>query len=39
LFGGPPDSPRVVLDMITWPGAVRRILAYTDGHARAVYAA
>lgn len=38
LFGGPPDSPRVVLDIITWPGAHRRILAHTDGHARAVYA-
>lgn len=38
LFGGPADSARIVLDTITWPGATRRILGYTDGHARAVYA-
>lgn len=39
LFDGPRDSQRVVLDMITWPGARRRILAYTDGHARGIYVA
>ena len=38
LFDGPRDSPRVVLDTITWPGAQRRILGYTDGHVRTVYA-
>ncbi len=38
LFDGPRDSQRIVLDTITWPGAVRRVLAYTDGHVRAVYA-
>lgn len=37
LFDGPRESPRVVLDTITWPGEVRRVLAYTDGHVRAVY--
>lgn len=39
LFDGPRDSPRMVLDMITWPGGVRRILAHTDGHVRGVYVA
>lgn len=33
------DSPRMVIDLITWPGAKRRIIGYTDGHVRAVYAA
>lgn len=32
------DSPRMVIDLITWPGAHRRIIGYTDGHVRAVYA-
>jgi hypothetical protein len=32
------DSPRMVIDIITWPGARRRIVGYTDGHVRAVYA-
>lgn len=31
------DSPRMVIDVITWPGATRRIVGYTDGHVRAVY--
>jgi len=30
---------RFVLDLTTWPGGRRRILGYTDGHVRAVYAA
>jgi hypothetical protein len=32
------DSPRMVIDITTWPGATRRIIGYTDGHVRAVYA-
>jgi len=36
VLGGSRESPRFLVDMITWPGAVRRTLAYTDGHARAV---
>jgi hypothetical protein len=32
------DSPRMVIDITTWPGGARRIVGYTDGHARAVYA-
>jgi hypothetical protein len=39
LFDGPPDSARMVIDMITWPGGARRILGYTDGHVRGVYVA
>jgi hypothetical protein len=38
LFGGPRDSARMVIDFITWPGGERRIVGYTDGHVRAVYA-
>jgi hypothetical protein len=38
LFGGPRDSPRMVIDAVSWPGAVRRIIGYTDGHVRGVYA-
>jgi hypothetical protein len=33
------DSLRMVLDLTIWPGGERKILAYTDGHVRAVYAA
>jgi len=33
------DSLRMVLDITTWPGGEREILAYTDGHVRAVYTA
>lgn len=29
---------RFVIDLHTWPGGERRVLGYTDGHARAVYA-
>jgi hypothetical protein len=36
MFGGPRDSIRFRLDMLTWPGAERRVLAYTDGHASSV---
>jgi hypothetical protein len=32
------ESPRMVVDMHVWPGGERRILAYTDGHVRGVYA-
>ncbi len=32
------DSPRMVIDVTTWPGAKRRIIGHTDGHVRAVYA-
>lgn len=32
------DSPRMVIDLTTWPGAKRRIIGHTDGHVRAVYA-
>lgn len=32
------DSPRMVVDLTTWPGGERRILGYTDGHVRAVAA-
>lgn len=33
-----PDSPRMVIDITTWPGERRRIIGYTDGHVRAVFA-
>lgn len=36
LLTGPLDSIRFLVDMITWPGAERRLLAITDGHAREV---
>ena len=32
------DSLRMVLDITTWPGGERRVLAHTDGHVRSVYA-
>lgn len=32
------DSPRMVIDVTVWPGAKRRIVGYTDGHVRSVYA-
>ncbi len=32
------DTPRMVADIHVWPGGERKILAYTDGHVRAVYA-
>jgi hypothetical protein len=39
LFDGPRDSPRMVIDLVTWPGGARRVLGYTDGHVRGVYVA
>ena len=36
VLGGDRESPRFWVDMITWPGRVRRLFAYTDGHARRV---
>jgi len=33
------NGVRMVLDLHIWPGGRRRVLAYTDGHVRAVYAA
>jgi len=35
-LGGPPKSLRFLVDVVTWPGGVRRTLAETDGHARFV---
>ena len=37
LLDGVKGSPRMVADLIIWPGAERRILGYTDGHVRAFY--
>jgi hypothetical protein len=39
ITDGVRESLRMVVDITTWPGGERRILAYTDGHVRAVYAA
>jgi hypothetical protein len=36
LLGGPRDSLRFLVDLTTWPGGERRVLAVTDGHARTV---
>ncbi|MEQ1492745.1 MAG: hypothetical protein ABL932_19545 [Terricaulis sp.] len=38
LTDGIENSPRMVIDITTWPGGTRRIIGYTDGHVRAVYA-
>jgi hypothetical protein len=38
LTDGVRDSVRMVADLTTWPGGERRVLAYTDGHVRAVHA-
>lgn len=38
VTGDAPDSPRMVIDITTWPGGTRRIIGHTDGHVRAVYA-
>lgn len=35
---GVENGLRFVIDLTTWPGGQRRILGYTDGHVRAVYA-
>lgn len=39
LTDGVRDSARMVVDLTAWPGGERRVLAYTDGHVRAVEAA
>ena len=36
LLGGKPGSLRCVLDLITWPGGERRLLAEVDPHGRSV---
>lgn len=38
VLDGVHNGLRFVIDLITWPGGERRILGYTDGHVRAVYA-
>lgn len=38
LTDGVRDSVRMVVDLTTWPGAERRILAHADGHVRTVHA-
>lgn len=38
LIDGVRDSPRMVADLISWPGGERRVLGHTDGHVRAFYA-
>lgn len=35
-LGGPRESVRFLIDLVTWPGAERRTLAVTDGHVRFV---
>ena len=36
VLGGPRDSLRFLVDVITWPGGERKTLGVTDGHARFV---
>jgi len=38
VLGGPHDSARFLVDVVTWPGAERRTLAATDGHGNFVHA-
>lgn len=38
VLGGPRDSLRFLVDVVTWPDGERRTLAATDGHVRAVTA-
>jgi len=38
VLGGPRDSVRFVVDLVTWPGGERRTLAITDGHGNFVTA-
>jgi hypothetical protein len=38
VLGGPRDSERFLVDLVTWPGAERRTLAATDGHGNFVHA-
>ncbi len=35
-LGGPRESIRFLVDVVTWPGGERRTLATTDGHVRSV---
>jgi hypothetical protein len=39
LTDGVVNGVRMVLDLHVWPSGERRVLAYTDGHVRSVYAA
>jgi hypothetical protein len=39
LTDGVENSSRFVIDLHAWPGGERRVLGFTDGHVRAVYAA
>lgn len=34
MLGGPRGGIRFLVDVVTWPGGERRVLAETDGHAR-----
>lgn len=36
VLGGPRESVLMVIDLVSWPGGERRILATTDGHVRAI---
>jgi hypothetical protein len=36
MLGGPRESVRFLVDLVTWPGETRRALAATDGHANFV---
>ena len=38
VLGGPRDSLRFLVDVVTWPGGARRTLAATDGHGNFVEA-
>lgn len=38
VLGGPRESTRFLVDLVTWPGGARRTLAVTDGHVRFVEA-
>lgn len=38
VLDGVQNGFRFIIDLTTWPGGERRILGYTDGHVRAVYA-
>lgn len=38
VLGGPRDSVRFLVDLVTWPGGERRTLATTDGHGNFVNA-
>jgi hypothetical protein len=38
VLGGPRDSARFLVDLVTWPGGERRTLAITDGHCNFVTA-